>query len=429
MSRPSKAFDISRFQYRAALLIFLWLFPLALFFSLAGEAPLSLAGQKTDPPSDNKKRAALEKIKALVGPQDAVLLADASGHILFAENEHTLLVPASILKLLTSLVAIDSLGENFRFKTEFFMDKQGNLKIKGYGDPLLISEVISDISKTLSQHLQAFNDLILDPLYFGEPLVIPGITSSLEPYDSPNGALCANFNTVYFKKEKGRFISAEPQTPLLPIILPGIRRSGLNEGRILLSSENDECLNYAGHLFLYYMNQNHISSTGSVRTGKVDPSVDRLILTHTSQYPLTFILQQLLEYSSNFIANQLLLATSAKALSEPANLDKGVSLLKTYALKELGEKNILLREGSGISRDNKISAAFMLKVLNRFYPYRGLMRREGNVYYKTGTLTGVRSRAGYIENEKGEFFRFVIILNTPGKSDKAVLNQLLETVQ
>lgn len=71
----------------------------------------------------------------------------------------------------------------------------------------------------------------------------------------------------------------------------------------------------------------------------------------------------------------------------------------------------------------------MLKVLNRFYPYRGLMRREGNVYYKTGTLTGVRSRAGYIENEKGEFFRFVIILNTPGKSDKAVLNQLLEIVQ
>lgn len=376
-----------------------------------------------------EKNNGFEKVKTLAGPRDAVLLADGAGNIVFAKNEHTLLAPASILKLVTTLAVLDVLGEDFRFKTEFYMDRSGNLKIKGYGDPLLVSKEIEEISKTLSLQVREFKDLILDPSYFEEPLVMPGVSCSMQPYDSPNGALCANFNTVTFKKQQGRFLSDDPKTPLLPMMVPRIQQSGLNEGRILIANENEKCLIYAGELFLYHLKAHHVLSTDSVKIGNVNPVADRLIYTHHSRTPLTPILQDLLKYSSNFIANQLLLTASALASSEPGNLEKGVSLLKSYAQKELQENNIIIQEGSGISRENLVTAAFMLKVLNRFYPYRNLMRREGNLYFKTGTLTGVRSRAGYIEHKNGEHFRFVIIRNSPGKSDKDLLNPLVEAVE
>jgi D-alanyl-D-alanine carboxypeptidase/D-alanyl-D-alanine-endopeptidase (penicillin-binding protein 4) len=41
--------------------------------------------------------------------------------------------------------------------------------------------------------------------------------------------------------------------------------------------------------------------------------------------------------------------------------------------------------------------------------------------FKTGTLDGVRSRAGYIENGKGGNYRFVVMINTPGKTVDPVM--------
>ena len=65
-------------------------------------------------------------------------------------------------------------------------------------------------------HLQPMGGF-LDDTYFTQPLTIPGISSSSNPYDAPNGALCANFNTVFFKHSRDGYASAEPQTPLLPM--------------------------------------------------------------------------------------------------------------------------------------------------------------------------------------------------------------------
>ena len=199
----------------------------------------------------------------------------------FSKNADTLLIPASTLKLLTSLAALHYLGEDFRFKTEFYLDPDQNLVIKGYGDPLLISEELKEIAKTLATHISTYKDLVLDTSYFDEPLVIPGVTSSLQPYDSPNGALCVNFNTVFFKKNTtGKFVSAEPQTPLLPFVLPKIKASRLSQGRILLSSEDDECVQYAGHMFQYFLSENGAAGSGEIRVGE-----NRYIQRQVDLYP------------------------------------------------------------------------------------------------------------------------------------------------
>ena len=408
----------------------LWILIPAVISAIAGEGRIVSNAEASESPFETRSRPVFNEITSLAGSRDAVLLADPTGRVVFAINEKKLLVPASILKLLTSLTVFHHLGEDFQFKTEFYLDSDKNLKMKGYGDPLLISEVMAEMASVLSGRISSFHDLIVDTGYFGEPLLIPGVTTSLEPYDSPNGALCANFNTVCFKQEKpGRFISAELQTPLVPFVMPKIRRCGLREGRILLSNENDECALYAGHLFSAFLSSHKIASSGVVRTGAVNKFSDRLILTYTSEYTLSRIVKQLLQYSNNYIANQLLIAGSAAVLSDPGTLEKGVDLLRAFAKNELGISDLELVEGSGISRGNRISAEAMLKVLLRFTPHAELMRREGNVYYKTGTLTDVRSRAGYIVNSRGEYFPFVIMVNTRGKSDKIILNHLLKAVK
>jgi D-alanyl-D-alanine carboxypeptidase/D-alanyl-D-alanine-endopeptidase (penicillin-binding protein 4) len=82
-------------------------------------------------------------------------------------------------------------------------------------------------------------------------------------------------------------------------------------------------------------------------------------------------------------------------------------------------------EGSGISRDNKVSAAQMDQVLQEFLPYHNLMRREGREYYKTGTLHGISTRAGYIESADGGLYRYVIMLNSPDISTDFLILRLL----
>ncbi len=81
---------------------------------------------------------------------NGVILCDNHGEIIYSQNINQAFIPASTLKILTSLGAIYYLGEDFRFKTEFFLDKNLNLKIKGYGDPHLTSENINNFCRDLA---------------------------------------------------------------------------------------------------------------------------------------------------------------------------------------------------------------------------------------------------------------------------------------
>lgn len=367
-----------------------------------------------------------DDILSLIGPKDALLVTAPDGSVILAANETAQRIPASTLKLLTSLVALHYLGPDYRFPTDFFMDKNQNLKIRGYGDPLLISEIIDAIGQKLARTLSRINDIVLDDTYFSQPLLIPGRSMSRQPYDAPNGALCVNFNTIKFNKNgAGRYMSAEPQTPLVPFVLLKIRASGVNSGRIVLSHHHNENVLYAGHLFIHFLNRSGIQCRGKVRTGKVTPETDRLILRYTSPFTLEKIIVKLLKHSNNYTANQLLIALGASVHGRPGNLQKGVQASLAYAEKILAIRGIRLVEGSGISRQNRISVLDMIRILTAFEPYRHLMMHSGREYYKTGSLNGIRTRAGYIERAEGGRYRFAVMMNTPGKSAEKVARLLL----
>jgi D-alanyl-D-alanine carboxypeptidase/D-alanyl-D-alanine-endopeptidase (penicillin-binding protein 4) len=376
----------------------------------------------------------LDDLGHLIGNRDAVLVADPNGHIVFSKNVDAELIPASALKIFTALVAIHYLGPDYKFFTEFFMDRHSNLKIKGYGDPLLISETVVKMIHHLSMRLCAkysvINDLILDDSYFGVQTVIPGVNVSYEPYDAPNGALCVNFNTVNFKRNKnGVYVSAESQTPLLPFILPRIKDSQIDHGRIVLSSQRNEITHYAGHLFLYFLKKEGVRLKGGIRLGKIQKEVDKLIYRYVSSFSLIQTLSKLFEYSNNFIANQLLITAGAKAYGPPGNLENGVRAALIYAKNILEIDHVQIEEGSGISRKNRISARDFYKILNAFIPHYFLMQQTDKMYYKTGTLKGIHTRAGYIKKKNGELYPFVLMINTPGKSPKPMMDIILRELK
>lgn len=362
-------------------------------------------------------------------PNNACFLADPDGRVLVSENADQPLIPASILKIFTSLAAYHYLGADHRFKTDLYTDSDGNLKIKGYGDPLVTSEVLSALAEAAvaAGGLQPprVQHLILDSSFFSEPLIIPGVSDTLEPYDAPNGALCANFNTVSFIRLKtGAYASAEPQTPLVPSALPRIRASGLEEGRISLSNQHHEIIFYLGQLFAVDLAQRGVLLRGTIQPGTVNAGTDKLLLSFASPYCLDETISKLLAYSSNFIANQLLLSIGAKVFGPPATLEKGVQAAINYAEKSLGIKHLRIVEGSGISRENRVSARTMAKLLNAFLPHRERMRQTQKEYYKTGTLEGISTRTGYLKGADGGLYPFVVMLNTNGSSMEAVMAKL-----
>jgi D-alanyl-D-alanine carboxypeptidase/D-alanyl-D-alanine-endopeptidase (penicillin-binding protein 4) len=359
-----------------------------------------------------------------IAASDAVVVSAPDGRIICKKNEAKRYIPASTLKVFTALTALNCLGQSYRFRTELYLDQDRNLKVKGYGDPLLVSEAWGDISNALATKIRNINDLILDDTYFSRHITIPGRGNSTNPYDAPVGALCANFNTIFFDRDPhGKIISAEPQTPLTPLARKKITSLGLKRGRYTFTHDQGETTLYAGELFRHFLKERGVEIRGITRLGTVGPG-DRLIYTYWSRFTLEDVLGKMLVFSNNFIANQTLIALGAHTFGPPGTLGKGVRVITEYGKKELQLGDIRIAEGSGISRNNRLSALDMVAVLERFRPYRNLLKREGNVFFKTGSLMGVRTLAGYVDGGPQGLCSFVIFLNRPDADIGTVMDCL-----
>lgn len=80
-------------------------------------------------------------------------------------------------------------------------------------------------------------------------------------------------------------------------------------------------------------------------------------------------------------------------------------------------------EGSGISRKNRLTPGAVWQLLRAFSERRNLLHGENGVLYKTGTLRGVSSMAGYLPGSKTRYF--VILLNQPKNRRDEILKLLL----
>jgi serine-type D-Ala-D-Ala carboxypeptidase/endopeptidase (penicillin-binding protein 4) len=376
----------------------MWSRPLALALLLLS-AP-ALAGVK-------------EEVAALAPPA-LVLVMDAEGNELVAQNTDEPFVPASVTKIVTAWLAMEVLGGDYRFETRFYLDDKRVLYVRGGGDPFLISEELAPLATELiaAAGKKPITGIVLDASYYPSNLRIPGIEDTNESYNARNSALAVNFNTVSAVRSGNKVRSAEKQTPITPLAITQFRLRGPNgTGRISLSQDPTVSLQYAGELTAAFIARAGGSVKGKISTGTV-PEGLKPVYVHRQSRTLSQILVELLRASNNYIANQVFLEIGAHRLGGPVSLEKSLQVANEMLAAHGLAAAIHLEEGSGISRDNHFTARGLAKVLALFEPHADLLRGRDGGLNKTGGMEGVRTLAGYADTSSHGRVRFVIALTS-----------------
>ncbi len=334
------------------------------------------------------------------------------GKAIFDYQGSTQFMPASTLKVVTAYTALELLGKDYHFKTDFYFDSANNLYVKGYGDPYLVSEeFVLIVSQLKKLGLKKVNQIILDESYF-EEIKVPGVSASLNPYDALNSALSVNFNTINVVKIKsGEVESGESQTPMTELTKTLAEKAPFGKSRINLAAHPAESLLYVGYLLKAFLDKENIPVTGVIQKGKVS-STSKLFYRHLSSKSLDQVIQAMLKFSTNFIANQLFLTLGVEKMGAPANLAKGKKVVTDFLKTKLNLSDFNIEEGSGISRQDKISPKSLVKVLKAFESYKNLLPEKlDGILAKTGTLNGVSCLAGYFDSSQYKNIHFAILLN------------------
>ena len=365
-----------------------------------------------------------EKIAALA-PSGIVLVQDAQGRDLLAQNAQTPFVPASVTKIVTAWLALQTLGGDYRFETRFYLDGDRRLYVKGGGDPMLISEELAALAENLlaATGKAPFSGLTLDASYYPADLKIPGVEETALAYDALDSALAVNFNTIFATRKGEEVRSAEPQTPITPLAVSEYRARGpKGAGRIALR-DPAKSLTYAGELLAAFIARADGAVDGPIAPGAVPEGLSP-VYAHRQSRPLSQILIAMLKDSNNYTANQVFLEIGAAKLGGPVALEKSLGVAReALAAAGVGEA-IRLEEGAGISRDARFTARGLAKVLALFEPHADLLRGHDGGLDKTGTMDGVRTLAGYADTKAHGRVRFVIALQGNDETRFRILKEI-----
>jgi D-alanyl-D-alanine carboxypeptidase/D-alanyl-D-alanine-endopeptidase (penicillin-binding protein 4) len=321
--------------------------------------------------------------------------------------------PASTIKTLTTMVALDVLTPGYYWKTYVYLDGElhdgrleGNLVLKGTGDPYLTTENFWKLLRELRarglQHISG--DLVVDNSYFQVTAEDPGAFDG-EPFRSYNvapDALLVNFKSVrfgFYPEPGGKGVRVV-QDPLLAnlrvdnrlTIRPG-SCSGFQRGiafNVPEASGHDTVLfdgkfpsgcqeysfsrtvmapaQFAFGVFKGLWEELGGSIDGGVRTG-LAPQTDESgnepepFYVHWSP-TLAEVVRSINKYSNNVMTRHLLLTLGARVYGEPGTEEKGRAVIADWLkANKLDLPELVLVNGAGLSRDTRISAASLAALL------------------------------------------------------------------
>ena len=393
-------------------------------------------------------------------------------------NETVAMNPASVMKLVTTLAGLEVLGPAYRWRTNAYLDGvlkegvlQGNLMLKGMGDPKLSFESFWLLLRALRDRglREVRGDLVLDRSYFTTGEHDPGRFDAepLRAYNVGPDALLLSFKSVSFQfipdADSGSvLVLAQPrpdQLEVVSVLRPGSGPCGEWRDKIkadfqiaakLRALFTGEYPTSCGERFWHVALLSHPefvggvfrqlwpelggALSGTVREAAV-PQGMKLFYSHESA-PLTEIVRDINKFSNNVMARQLYLTIGAEAARPPGRYDKSFSVVKSWLAKRgLDMPELVIENGSGLSRRDRISAqslgamlvaAYHSTVMPEFIASMplvavdGTMRKRlkgeqvaGSAHIKTGSLADVRAISGYVLDRKGQRHAVVMMINHP----------------
>ncbi len=379
--------------------------------------------------------------------------------------------PASAIKLLTTLVALETLTPAYTWHTDIFSDGEidgkilyGNLFLRGGGDPYMPIERLWLLVRQLRRKgLETIaGDLIIDQGLFApideDPATFDG--RPLRAYNVVPAALISNFNVtrLTFTPEPvtGRVLVAlDPALQNLTVknklTLVDKPCRGYQRGIALTSKSNgflqmegrfpNRCASYTmdrsvvdkntftAELFRQLWLQSGGQWHGVGRSGETDD--DMPLMMRFYSLSLAEVTRSINKYSNNLMARMMFLTLGVEADQLPGTKEKSIEVIRSW----LDEKKISMPEltivnGAGSSRDTRISAASLGELLlagwrSQYMPefigsmslsgQDGTFRRRhrsgplyGKIHAKTGRLDHVVSLAGYYQSRRGD--RYIVVL-------------------
>jgi serine-type D-Ala-D-Ala carboxypeptidase/endopeptidase (penicillin-binding protein 4) len=409
-----------------------------------------------------------------------------------AHRSQTPMNPASVMKLVTTYSALNTLGPNFTWTNRVYTDGQllgdgvlqGNLILRGSGDPKLVLERIQDLFAQIQAKgvREVRGDIILDRSIFTVPDKNPADFDDepLRPYNAVPDGFLVNFKSLIFKfipDEANQRVIVQSEPPIAGVAIPAsvpMVSGGCGDWRSALRADffTPTKINFSGRYaascgertwpVAYSQPRAYAarvidamwlasggSLTGSVHEGNV-PRGARALLSAPS-LPLSAIIADVNKFSNNVMAQQVFLTMSAQ--HGTGSFAASRQQLANWWQKTLPTQSApIMENGSGLSRKERISAQSLTALLHHaagspqasvFASSLGLAgvdgtvaklrdRRPdsialGNAQLKTGTLNDVAALAGYATGRSGQRYSVVGIINHPNaESARTALDLLVE---
>ncbi len=399
--------------------------------------------------------------------------------VLMEKNPDMPLVPASTMKIATSATALSVLKPDFVFVTDVLVDNArggsvGNLYVRGFGDPYLVSEELYALARELRERglKEVRGNIAVDDSFFEPaPPLDENEKIGIRAYHAPYSALSLNFNSVKVIVRPGVRAGEPAEVALDPVseyaevksavkTVKGskpaqieIFRNGGQKYRETVRVEGtigedapikNRYVNvtfpslYVGEALREFLLREGIRVQGKIVQGRA-PTNAAAYWEHANSRPLAAIVYGLNKFSNNFMAEQINLTLGAQVNGVPGTREKGLAVIRDHLLScGIPESSFTLSEASGLSRNNRISAAALVKVLQtaaRDFTYNaefiasfGVAGVDGTLKEKftdaklrrrlrakTGNLRGVNALAGYAVSPDGKPLTFAIIVNGNNK--------------
>jgi D-alanyl-D-alanine carboxypeptidase/D-alanyl-D-alanine-endopeptidase (penicillin-binding protein 4) len=403
--------------------------------------------------------------------------------------------PASTMKLVTTFAGLELLGPDYRWKTEAYANGsivdgvlEGDLVLKGYGDPKITIEQFQALVAALrATGLTAIRgDLVLDRSYFAPSAHDPAAFDAepLKPYNVGPDALLVNFKSVRFvfaPNAAGDAAEIRMEPPLAAVALHGAPRLVAGEcndwrGALVASFANHadhadatfggryasgcgerdwyvallDHAHYVHAMFARYWSDAGGTFAGGVHDGKARPGATPIATLQSP--PLYDAVRDINKLSNNVMARQLFLTLATSAHAPPATTARAADAVRRWlAKRKLGFPELVMENGSGLSRRERIAAKSMARLLlaadasrvrGDYVSSLAVAATDGTVrkrfadesvadqaLLKTGTLEGVRAIAGYVLGHGGRRYVVVCFVNHPNAAHaQRALDLLVERV-